>query len=125
MLGLVPRLNRDVQVNSEPLLISAIPPFQAKRPNLHGSPEDQCGDNFYSWQNGAWRRPPSQLQNDQESYMKDLGRNLSGKPVFVASHLYHFGDSRVAIPERLVAVVRRVQIPKESKTLTARLPRTS
>ncbi len=85
------------------------PPFLAKRPNPHGSPEDQCGDNFYYQQNGAWRRLPSRFHNDQESFMKDLGRNLSGKPVFVASHFYYFGENRVAIPEGLTPVIRRVQ----------------
>lgn len=57
--------------------------------------------------------------------MRDLGPNLSGKPAFVASHFYDFRESRVAIPERLMAVVRSVRTPKESKTLTARFPRTS
>ena len=83
--------------------------FQAKKPKPQGSPQEQCGDNFYYRKNGDWKRLPSRFHNDPRSFVQDVGKNSAGHPVFVAKHFYYFGDMRVAIPERLKRVIRRVQ----------------
>jgi hypothetical protein len=83
--------------------------FQAKKPKVDGKPEEQCGDNFYYRENGMWKRLPSRFHNNHNAFVKDVGKNRAGRPVFAASHFYYFGDERVAIPDRLKRVIRGVQ----------------
>ena len=85
------------------------PRFQAKKPNLLGAPEEQCGDNFYYREGGEWKRLPSRFHNEPEAFVKDVGKNRAGRPVFVAEIFYYFGDKRVPIPDEFRAVIRRVQ----------------
>lgn len=85
------------------------PRFEAKKPNPVGTPENQCGDNFYFKENGRWHRLPSRFHNAQGAFQKDLGRHLTGRPVFIADHFYYFGENRIAIPDRLKGIIRRVQ----------------
>lgn len=83
--------------------------FQAKKPNPAGTPQEQCGDNFYYKDNGRWRRLPSRFHNTPEAFKKDLGKHLTGRPVFVSQQFYYFGENPVAIPSRLERIVRKVQ----------------
>lgn len=85
------------------------PRFAAKKPNPYGDAKDQCGDNFYYLVKEEWRRIPSQFHNDHRSFLKDIGKNRTGRPVFVAEHFYYFGANRVTIPARFSPVIRRVQ----------------
>jgi hypothetical protein len=85
------------------------PRFQAKKPNPSGTLEEQCGDNFYYKENGNWRRLPSRFHNTPDAFKKDLGKQLTGRPVFVSQRFYYFGEMPVVIPPRLERIVRKVQ----------------
>jgi hypothetical protein len=80
--------------------------FQAKKPKPHGKPEEQCGDNLYYQEQGVWKRLPSRFHNTPGAFSKDVGKDRAGRPVFVATHFYYFGDQRVVIPDRLSRVIR-------------------
>ncbi len=85
------------------------PRFKQKRPKPQGTLEEQAGDNFYCRKNGIWKRLPSRFHNDQSFFYKDLGKDLSGRPVFIGQHYYYFGDKRIAFPERFEEIVRGKQ----------------
>lgn len=83
--------------------------FQAKKPNPLGPPDAQCGDNFYFRDGESWKRLPSRFHNSTEAFLKDLGKNLIGRPVFIATDFYYFGADRVPIPPQFASVIRKVQ----------------
>jgi putative DNA base modification enzyme with NMAD domain len=83
--------------------------FEAKKPRPYGTLQEQCGDNFYYRDNQRWRRLPSRFHNTSTAFEKDIGRNLAGRPVFVAKDFYYFGENRIAIPTDLAGVIRKVQ----------------
>ena len=83
--------------------------FQAKKPNPSGSPDEQCGDNFYFRESGRWKRMPSRFHNSPDAFVKDVGKNLAGRPVFIATDFYYFGAKRVPIPAQFESVIRKVQ----------------
>jgi len=73
--------------------------FEAKKPDLHGNDAQQCGDNlYYRDDNGQWVRLPSRFHNTPKNFIKDLGKELTGHPVFVSQDFYYFGKNRVDIP---------------------------
>jgi hypothetical protein len=83
------------------------PRFQQKKPHPDGDASVQCGDNLYYTENdGNWRRLPSRFHNDCGSFIKDVGKNFRGRPVFVSQHFYYFGDCRVCIPHELAGVIK-------------------
>jgi hypothetical protein len=83
------------------------PRFQKKKPKIDGEPAEQCGDNlYYTGKDGSWRRLPSRFHNDCDSFIKDVGRDFRGRPVFVSEHFYYFGDCRVAVPHELAGVIK-------------------
>jgi hypothetical protein len=85
------------------------PRFQKKKQEPLGKKEEQCGDNFYYRKNGDWKRLPSRFHNNPTLFVQDVGKNRTGRPVFVAKLFYYFGDKRVSIPQRLRRVIRGVQ----------------
>jgi hypothetical protein len=95
------------------------PRFKQKQPIPQGTIEEQAGDNFYYLENGTWRRLPSRFHNDEAFFYKDLGRDLSGRPVFVGQHFIYFGDKRVSFPKRLCEIVRRNQGIQYTKGMLA------
>ncbi len=80
--------------------------FERKKPKPDGTSTEQCGDNIYYRQGGQWRRLPSRFHNDSDAFRKDVGRDFTGRPVFVSEHFYYFGGRRVAIPDKLAWVIR-------------------
>lgn len=88
--------------------------FQAKKPNPWGTPEEQCGDNFYFTdpKTRLWRRLPSMFHNDPSFFFKDLGEDLSGCQVFVGKNFYYFGDKDQEFPSQfrpLIATGRGIR----------------
>ena len=80
--------------------------FERKKPKPDGAPEEQCGDNiYYQDKDTRWKRLPSRFHNDRNAFLKDVGADLAGRPVFIAEHFYYFGRRRVAIPKELAGVV--------------------
>ncbi len=81
--------------------------FEAKKPKVDGTPEEQCGDNiYYLDERGRWKRLPSVFHNDQKSFLKDIGSKPAGSPVFVAEHFYYFGRKRIPIPDEFGSVIQ-------------------
>jgi hypothetical protein len=81
--------------------------FHAKKPKPNGSPIEQCGDNiYYQDQDLTWKRLPSSFHNDYERFIKDVGSDFAGRPVFVSDHFYYFGRERVIIPNDFVTVIQ-------------------
>jgi hypothetical protein len=81
--------------------------FQRKKPKPEGTPTQQCGDNvYYTRADGQWRRLPSHFHNKCSAFIKDVGKNFEGRPVFVSEHFYYFGDRRVAIPHEFAQVIK-------------------
>ena len=84
--------------------------FADKKPKPDGTLEEQCGDNFYyKYGLDRWRRLPSRFHNHAANFIKDVGKNFAGHPVFVAEHFYYFGCRRIAIPEKFQRVIRNRQ----------------
>ncbi|HUX31016.1 MAG TPA: hypothetical protein VMV78_10385 [Thiobacillus sp.] len=108
------RLTMDVYFNH--------PDFQCKKPVLDGKPEQQCGDNLY-YRNDAnqWKRLPSRFHNHPENFIKDVGADLSGHPVFVSDHFYYFGRNRVEIPDFLQGVIQGRHGIKGPNKISSRL----
>ena len=80
--------------------------FERKKPKPDGTWIEQCGDNMYfRGDDGQWKRLPSRFHNDRNAFVKDVGHDLAGHPVFVAEHFYYFGRRRVAIPDKLAGVI--------------------
>jgi hypothetical protein len=80
--------------------------FERKKPKADGSWIERCGDNIYfRGGDGQWKRLPSPFHNDRNVFVKDVGDNFAGRPVFVAEHFYYFGRRRVAIPDKLAGVI--------------------
>ncbi len=86
------------------------PRFEAKKPDLHGDAAQQCGDNlYYRDDNGQWVRLPSRFHNKSENFIKDVGTDLKGRPVFVSQDFYYFGKNRVDIYNDLRGVIKDKQ----------------
>ena len=86
------------------------PRFQAKKPTPDGPIESQCGDNiYYRSTEGRWKRLQSRFHNNRECFLSDVGRDGTGRPVFVAKHFFYFGRSPVEIPDHIGGVKQRNQ----------------
>jgi len=83
--------------------------FEAKKPKPKGPTDEQCGDNLYFRDGGRWKRVPSRFHNSVDAFVKDVGKNLAGRPVFVATDFYYFGSKRIPIPADFEPVIRKVQ----------------
>jgi hypothetical protein len=80
--------------------------FERKKPKPDGTWIEQCGDNIYfRGDGGQWKRLPSRFHNDRNAFVKDVGDDFAGRPVFVAEHFYYFGCRRVTIPDKLAGVI--------------------
>ena len=81
--------------------------FEKKKPKPEGNRIEQCGDNIYYKQgDGQWRRLPSRFHNECGNFIKDVGKDFTGRPVFVSEIFYYFGDRRVNIPRDLAQVIK-------------------
>ena len=96
--------------------------FQCKKPILDGKLNQQCGDNLYH-KNDAnqWERLPSRFHNKPENFIKDIGADFNGRPVFVSDHFYYFGRNRVDIPDFLQGVIQRQQGIKGPNKISSQL----
>jgi hypothetical protein len=80
--------------------------FERKKPKPKGTLTEQCGDNLYYRQGpGEWRRLQSSFHNESASFVRDVGKDLAGRPVFISEHFYYFGGRRLAIPSELAGVI--------------------
>jgi len=80
--------------------------FERKKPKPEGTCIEQCGDNiYYRGDDDQWKRLPSRFHNNRSDFIKDVGNDFAGRPVFVAEHFYYFGCGRVVIPNKLAEVI--------------------
>ena len=74
------------------------PRFEAKRPNLRGTWQQQCGDNFYSRSSsGEW----VQHANQYHCSAGDLIKDTKHPWVFVARRFWYFGGAGPSVPNDL------------------------
>jgi hypothetical protein len=93
--------------------------FRHKKPKPEGTKTEQCGDNIYYRQSDSrWLRIPSRFHNELGNFIKDIGKDSAGRPVFVSEHFYYFGDSRVVIPHQFADIIKKGQ---NTKSTTGRL----
>ena len=69
--------------------------FKKKKPVVHGSWREKCGDNmYYKDQQGNWIQHRTIHHRNPEIIRKDLKHPV----VFVAEYFYYFGDNAINIP---------------------------
>ena len=90
------------------------PRFSEKKPNLRGTWQQRCGDNFYSQAlDGSW----TQHRNRFHIGPAYLEKDTRNPYVFVSKRFWYFGREAVFVPERYIALVGkrgiRVNHPRE------------
>lgn len=78
------------------------PDFQCKKPDLQGTREQKCGDNFYSHENGIWLQHPTQYHRGETHKKKDTHHN---PPVFTARKYWYFGKNAVDLPHEFKTLI--------------------
>lgn len=75
--------------------------FALKKPNLHGSWQERCGDNFYSQKaNGDW------IQHRNRFHAaKDMIKDIRYARVFISKRFWYLGKSAVRIPSQFAPMV--------------------
>lgn len=80
------------------------PDFQCKKPDLQGTDEQQCGDNFYSLENGVWLQHETRHHRGDAHRKKDTRHN---PPVFASRRYWYFGKNAVEVPAELKELIPR------------------
>ncbi|MDL2284808.1 hypothetical protein LJC19_06680 [Oxalobacter sp. OttesenSCG-928-P03] len=80
------------------------PDFQCKKPVPDGTDEQKCGDNFYSFDNGAWLQHESLYHRGNAHRKKDTRHN---PPVFASRKYWYFGKNAVEIPAEFEELIAR------------------
>lgn len=77
------------------------PRFANKRPVMSGTPEQRCGDNFYSQDSaGRWVQHPNRYHVGQDALDQDTRHPW----VFVAKRFWYLGREAVEMPVRYMAL---------------------
>ena len=71
------------------------PDFQNKKPDPHGTDEQKCGDNFYSFENGIWLQHETRYHRGEAHRQKDTRHN---PPVFASRNFWYFGRNAIEVP---------------------------
>jgi hypothetical protein len=78
------------------------PRFEMKKPNLRGSWQERCGDNFYSQRpDGSWQQHRNCFHIGPEYLKKDTRRPF----VFVSRRYWYFGCNAVDVPEEFKPLI--------------------
>ncbi len=78
------------------------PRFAAKRPNLRGSWQERCGDNFYSKNpDGTWRQHKNRFHMGADYLAKDTRR----PHIFAAQRFWYFGSAKILVLKKFHALV--------------------
>ena len=73
------------------------PRFESKKPNLHGTWQERCGDNFYSRSaDGAWIQHRNRFHLSEELRQQDTKHAR----VFIGSRFWYRGKSATPVPPR-------------------------
>jgi hypothetical protein len=77
------------------------PRFAAKKPNLRGTWQERCGDNFHSKNpDGTWQQHKNRF-HDAGYLPKDTRR----PHIFAAQRFWYFGSAKIAVPEKFHALI--------------------
>ncbi|MGH8461068.1 MAG: hypothetical protein ACRESS_05635 [Stenotrophobium sp.] len=99
------RLIYAMEVHEDPIHMNAYfndLRFSAKKPNLRGTWEQRCGDNFYSQAaDGSWKQHRNRFHLDTMYLAKDT-RNPY---VFVSKRFWYFGSKLVTVPPQFHSLV--------------------
>ena len=90
--------------------------FAAKKPNLRGTWQERCGDNFYYLKpDNTWE----QLRNRFHPKTRYMAKDTRNPYVFVSRHFWYFGRDAVSVPKQYVPLIGgrgiRVNHPSELK----------
>jgi hypothetical protein len=80
--------------------------FQKKKPDVHGTWRQRCGDNmYYRDETGEWRQCRSLHHRNPQVKHQDLRHPR----VFIAEHFYYFGNKAPDIPPSYADLIWRRQ----------------
>lgn len=80
--------------------------FQKKKPDVHGTWRQRCGDNmYYRDETGKWRQCCSLHHRSPQVKQQDRRHPR----VFIAEHFYYFGDKAPDIPSSYAELIWRRQ----------------
>lgn len=80
--------------------------FEKKKPIVHGSWRERCGDNmYYKDQQGHWIQQPTIHHQSAEIIKKDLKHPA----VFIAKYFYYFGDNAITLPKEFQELIWKRQ----------------
>jgi hypothetical protein len=80
--------------------------FEKKKPVVHGSWRERCGDNmYYQNEHGQWVQHRTIHHLGPEYFKKDLRHPV----VFIAEYFYYFGNKAPAIPVEFQDLIRKTQ----------------
>ena len=78
------------------------PRFAGKKPNLRGSWQERCGDNFYSKNpDGTWRQHETMFHEGARYLAKDT----RCPHVFAAQRFWYFGSAKITVPDKFHVLV--------------------
>lgn len=80
------------------------PDFACKKPDVKGTDEQKCGDNFYSLENGTWLQHETLHHRGNAWKHKDTRHN---PPVFASQKYWYFGKNAVELPAEFSELVPR------------------
>lgn len=78
------------------------PLFASKKPDIHGTNEQKCGDNFYSIENGSWIQHETLHHKGNKHFKKDTRYN---PPVFASRKYWYFGKNAVDVPDEFKELI--------------------
>ena len=78
------------------------PRFAAKKPNLRGTWQERCGDNFHSRNpDGTWRQHRNRFHMGADYLVKDT----RSPHIFAAQRFWYFGSAKIGVPEKFHALI--------------------
>lgn len=78
------------------------PDFACKKPDLQGTDEQKCGDNFYSLKKGVWLQHETRHHRGEKHRTKDTRHN---PPVFASRKYWYFGKNAVEVPPEYTGLI--------------------
>lgn len=76
------------------------PRFAKKKPVVHGTARQCCGDNFYHLERGRWKQEENPFHPGPSHTVKDTRRPY----VFVGRRFWYLGGKTVPVPERFTSM---------------------
>ena len=81
--------------------------FDCKKPDIQGTDEQKCGDNFYSFENDSWIQYETLYHRGNQYLKKDTRYN---PPVFASRKYWYFGKNAVDVPQQFEELIAKQNI---------------